>query len=416
MTPTFPNPLPEAQALRAIVPGGINGSRNGGTLTRRRYQRGALRKEGNLWVLRWREDILEAGTVSRVERRARVGTIKDLPTKTLARRVADQIIEHVNAPDYRPGKVITLEDFAEIYARDAAPNFTPSAEKTVHSVSRTLIVPSIGKFRLDEITGRVPQLMINTLQKRGLSRKTIKNAVSQLSAMLKTARGWGYIATKLDWETLFIPPEDVEKEVRCFTPDEAQRIIDAAPEPFNVCFACMAYLGLRAGEALGLVWANVDFENAVLLIRQSAWCGRIKTVKAKASRRDLPIPDALRTMLADYRKRWHPNDSDLLFTNKKGKAFGADYARRKILHPIREKLGIARGAFHAFRHGHATIMFSEGANPKVVQDSMGHANIKTTMRYTHAISNDRREAVERATQVFMRRSAVNLINKSLVVN
>lgn len=99
-----------------------------------------------------------------------------------------------------------------------------------------------------------------------------------------------------------------------------------------------------------------------------------------------------------------------------GKAFGADSARRKVLHPIREKLGIPRGAFHAFRHGHATIMFSEGANPKVVQESMGHANIKTTMRYTHAISNDRREAVERATQVFVRRSAVNLTNKSFAVN
>jgi hypothetical protein len=30
----------------------------------------------------------------------------------------------------------------------------------------------------------------------------------------------------------------------------------------------------------------------------------------------------------------------------------------------------------------------------------GHADIKMTMRYTHAISNDRREAVERATQMF----------------
>jgi integrase len=58
-----------------------------------------------------------------------------------------------------------------------------------------------------------------------------------------------------------------------------------------------------------------------------------------------------------------------------------------VLHPIRERLGIPRGAFHAFRHGHATIMFSEGgANPKTVMDSMGHSDIKTTMRYTHAIS------------------------------
>jgi len=392
-------------------------SHQGDAMARKRYQRGALRREGKLWVLRWREDVLnEAGAVVRVERRARVGPVKDLPTKALARRVADRMIEHVNEPDYRPGMVVTVQQFADIYEREAAPNFTPSAEKTVQSVSRTCILPTIGKYRLDEVNGRVPQLMINALHQRGLAHKTIKNALSQLSAMLKAARGWGYIASKLDWETLFIPTEDVEKEVRCFTPDEAQRIIDQALEPFNVCFSLMAYLGLRAGEALGLVWANVDFGSAVLQVRQSAWCGRIKTVKAKASRRDLPIPEALASMLADYRGRWRPNDQGLLFANRKGGAFGADYVRRKVLHPIRERLGIPRGAFHAFRHGHATIMFSEGANPKVVQDSMGHADIKTTMRYTHAISNDRREAVERATQVFLRRSAANLDPKSMIVN
>ena len=370
-----------------------------------------------MWILRWREDILnENGTVSRVERRARVGMVKDLPTKALARRVADRMVEHVNALDYQPGMVTTMEQFAEIYARDAAPNFTPSARLTVESVSRTLIVPTLGKFRLDEIAGRVPQLMINALHERGLAQKTIRNACSQLSAMLKAARGWGYIAQKLDWETLFIPPADVEKEVRCFTPDEAQRLIDAAPEPFNVCFALMAYLGLRAGEAFGLAWVNVDFTGAVLQVRQSAWAGQLKTTKAKASRRDLPIPETLLAMLADYRKRWHPNVAGLLFADENGAAYLTDYVRRKVLHPIREKLGIPRGAFHAFRHGHATIMFSAGANAKVVQDSMGHADIKTTLRYTHQISNDRREAVERATQVFLRRSAANSETKPLIIN
>ncbi len=62
-------------------------------------------------------------------------------------------------------------------------------------------------------------------------------------------------------------------------------------------------------------------------------------------------------------------------------------------------------------------MFSEGgANPKVVQDSMGHSDIKTTMRYTHAISNDRRDAVERATQAFLRHSAANVPGNSLRIN
>jgi integrase len=89
----------------------------------------------------------------------------------------------------------------------------------------------------------------------------------------------------------------------------------------------------------------------------------------------------------------------LLFAKRKSQPIGAQYVRRKVLHPIRERLGIPRVAFHAFRHGHATIMFSEGgANPKTVIDTMRHGDIKTTMRCIHAISNDRPEAVERATQ------------------
>jgi integrase len=96
---------------------------------------------------------------------------------------------------------------------------------------------------------------------------------------------------------------------------------------------------------------------------------------------------------------------------------GAQYVRRKVLHPIRERLGIPRGAFHAFRHGHATTMFSEGgASPKVVLDQMGHSDVRTTMRYTHSVASDRREAVERCAQACLRRSAANLEAKPLTIN
>jgi integrase len=417
MTPILPNPKAEALADRAIVPLGISEPRNGGTLARKRYQRGALRREGTLWILRWREDVLnETGAVNRLERRARVGPVKELPTKALARRVADRMIEHVNLPTYKPGMVATVEEFAAIYERDVLlPTFKPSAARSARSVARSCLIPVLGKYRLDEITGQIPQLLINAMRARGNSRKTIRNAIAQLSAMLKAARGWGYLAAKFEWETLFLPVADAEKEVRCFTPDESQRIIDAAPEPWNILFALMAYLGLRTGEAFGLTWANVDLAGAVLCVRQSTWCGHVQTVKSKTSRRDLPLPEALTAMLADYRQRWKPNALDLLFSNHWGRAISASYVRKKVLHPIRERLGIPRGAFHAFRHGHATTMFSEGANPKVVQDSMGHSDIKTTMKYTHQIENDRREAVERATQAFLRRSAANLEAKPLAV-
>jgi integrase len=186
--------------------------------------------------------------------------------------------------------VATVGELASIYERDIATTFKPSYARATLSLSKIYIVPSLGKYKLEEVTGRAPQLMINFMRDKNLSRKTIKNAMTLLSAMVCTAKSWGYVATKLDWDTLFVPVEDVEKEVRCFTLDEAHRIIDAAPPKWKVCFALMAYLGLRTEETLALTWTYLDFGNAVLLVRQSSWYGRIQTVKSKGSRRDLPIP------------------------------------------------------------------------------------------------------------------------------
>jgi Phage integrase, N-terminal SAM-like domain len=153
-------------------------------LARRRYQRGALRREGSLWILRWREDVLnKAGVVVRVERRARVGATKDLPTKALARRVADRMIEHVNQPNYMPGKVATVQEFSEVYCANVCPTFKPSSCESARSLCRIYIEPVLGRYRLDQVKGEVPQLLVNDLRRRGLSRKTILNALSTLASM-----------------------------------------------------------------------------------------------------------------------------------------------------------------------------------------------------------------------------------------
>jgi hypothetical protein len=56
-----------------------------------------------------------------------------------------------------------------------------------------------------------------------------------------------------------MPAEEIEKEQRYFTPDESQRIIDSAPEPWNICFAFMAYLGVRTSKLWALpgsIWTS----------------------------------------------------------------------------------------------------------------------------------------------------------------
>jgi hypothetical protein len=210
------------------ISSGISGPSliGGQDLARKRYQRGALRREGTNWILRWREDVLnKAGTVVRVERRARVGTTKDLPTKALARRVADRMIEHVNEPNYMPGKVATVREFSETYRANVCPTFKPSTCESTCSLCRIYIEPVLGPYRLDQVKGEVPQLVVNELRRRGLSRKTILNALSALASLLKAARDWNYLAPELDWQKLRLPVEQLQKPQCYFTPDESQRII-----------------------------------------------------------------------------------------------------------------------------------------------------------------------------------------------
>jgi integrase len=404
------NLLSNPERKQCSISTGISGPslKGGDDLARKRYQRGALRREGKHWILRWREDVLGPNSVvRRVERRARVGTTKDLPTKALARRVADQIVGHVNQPDYRPGKVTTVQEFSQLYCENVCPTFKPSSCESARSLCRIYIQPVLGCYRLDQVKGEVPQLLVNDLRQRGLSRKTILNALSTLASMLRAARDWDYLAPELEWRKLRLPAEELQKPQRFFTPDESQRIIDASPEPWNICFAFMAYLGLRTSEAVGIAWENIDFLASGLRVKQSNWRGQLLTVKSRSSNRDLPLPPVLVDMLNAYRLRWRPNELGLLFANAKGQPITSCYVRRDILHPIRERLGIARGGFHAFRHGLGTALMQEGASARVVQQQLGHADLRMLSRYAHVVPADQRAAVERTVDVFLRRSAAN---------
>lgn len=374
-------------------------------MVRKRYQRGALVQIGDKWVLRWRTDVMRTdGKIGRREKQETVGLVSELPTKRAARRVADRLIDRIglNAVDYRPGKVATLGEFAGVYESGVLSTLKPSSAEAYRSAYRCYLAPVLEDFRLDAIGAQGAQRVVSVMLQKKLSRKTIVNALTTLASMLAAAHDWEYLASKLDWDRVRLPPKPPRVEQRCFTPAEAQAIIDATPEPWNICIAFMAYLGLRCGEAVGVAWQHVDLDGGVLMVRQSCWRGQLLDVKSADSRRNLPLPAALIEMLRSYYPHRRESRDGLLFPNQHGQPVTSCYIRRDVLHPVRKRLGIARGGFHALRHGHATAMFeSGGASPAVVKASMGHAHISTTMGYTHVVSNDHREAVERAMSAFV---------------
>ena len=171
----------------------------------------------------------------------------------------------------------------------------------------------------------------------------------------------------------------------------------------------MAYLGLRCGEALGVAWDHLDLDAQVLSVRQAVVEGEIQTVKSRNSRRDLHVPDYLITLLKEFRSNgWKENEWNLLFTNRRNKPYDGNRVREFVFNPIRDRLGLgSKGALHAFRHGCATTQLQAGASIVTVKENLGHAKIETTLRYTHAVSGDQRDAVNRLADLFDRRRIAN---------
>jgi integrase len=78
---------------------------------------------------------------------------------------------------------------------------------------------------------------------------------------------------------------------------------------------------------------------------------------------------------------------------KSGKRLGGgvrlepDNFVKGALKPVLKELGLDGGA-HAFRHGNATLLDSLHAPMAVRQERLGHVDARTTMGYTHMVTED----------------------------
>ena len=64
------------------------------------------------------------------------------------------------------------------------------------------------------------------------------------------------------------------------------------------------------------------------------------------------------------------------------------YVQPRVMHHcgriVHYKLNMPSWDFHTLRHTHSSMLLSAGADPKYVQQRLGHKNIETTLNiYTH---------------------------------
>jgi integrase len=374
-------------------------SKEGSSMARRRHQVGRVfvrgKKPNEVFVGRWREDVIQGEQTVRVERSMVLGTVAELKTKRIALRLLDPILARINSFDYRPSKFIALGKFADTWESQVLIHQKPSSVKAAQSHLRTYLRKHLGKVLLHELTPQIQQNFV-TLLSRKVSRKTVLNILSTLGSMMRTAKSWGYCTQPVTAGELALPADEIHNEPRFFTREQVRKIITIACNPWRTLFAIAAMTGLRAGEALGLQWDDIDLDRQLLRIRRAAWCGKIQSVKTKSSETALPIPNALVVILREYRAEWQPNPQGFLFVTRNGRPPSSNNVVEHHLWPILDALGIPRCGLHAFRHTHTALLLDSGATPKVVQRQLRHADARTTLEiYGHVIGDSQRDAVNK---------------------
>jgi integrase len=364
-----------------------------GRMARRRYQKGQLFQKGKrqkVWVARWREDVIRPdGSRSRLRRSEVLGTLKQYPTRRLAERALERRLSEteINSLSYQPRPTASFREFTLKWQKDVLSQLKPSTRSADRSRILKHLIPEFGDVCIKDLTAGRVQAMI--ARKAGLiSPKSLRNLIALLGMMWNQAKAWGYVQHD-PFVGLVLPERDPLNE-RCLTLEEMRALIVAAAEPYKTYYWILAETGVRAGEIGALPATNLLLDQGAIRIAQSVWHGKIQTVKSKKGNRICEISPLLVEHLRGYIRASRPNRFGLLFATRNGTPWDTDTVRKRKFHPLLQKLGIVRCGFHAFRHGNATVMDQEQVPIATRQNRLGQSDARTTMGYTHAMSEDGR--------------------------
>lgn len=136
--------------------------------------------------------------------------------------------------------------------------------------------------------------------------------------------------------------------------------------------------GLRVSELVNLKAEQVDWDDRFLRVLGKGSKTRLVPLGEVAAR-------ALRHYMTAARGQLRRDGvkADVLFLSRRGGRLTRERIRQIICDRAREA-GLSEHVFpHILRHSFATHLLENGADLRVIQDMLGHANLATTQVYTH---------------------------------
>jgi integrase len=256
--------------------------------------------------------------------------------------------------------------------------------------------PLIGKTRLNSLSPAAIERAYAELVAGGLSRRSVVQAHTVLHNALKKAVKWGLLGRN-PTEAVSVPRPE-RNEMKTLSEEQVRTLFAAtAGSYYHGLWVLLTTTGLRLGEALGLMWEDVDFVSSRLMVRRALQRQRdhklvLVEPKTAKSRRTVYFPEGTSQALREHRRLqaearllagsgWQ--DNGLVFCTETGRPIEPAGVSKR-LQRILKKAELPQIRVHDLRHTAATLHLARGENPKVVQELLGHSTIAVTMdTYSH---------------------------------
>lgn len=204
------------------------------------------------------------------------------------------------------------------------------------------------------------------------------------------------------------------QRVKRFTIAEYDRMIkvfEDNPTPGRLAIVITMFTGIRIGEACGLKFSDIDFDEGVIhiqrtrvrtsksfqkILRPGEDCATpicTQSPKSASSDRYIPMIPKLRKILQSYAKVF-PGDYFISSLSTKP-------TDTRVLRSWYEQMLKAANVpylnYHCMRHTFATQMIEKGIDVKTVSSILGHASVEITMdTYCHPSDDTKRASIQKA--------------------
>src|SRR3989304_4677763 len=230
-------------------------------MARRRYQEGNLFTRGKrrkVWALRWWEDSLRPdGTLRRIRRSEVLGTLREIPSRREALKLAQNRLRPLNEGRHLPQSTITLAAFVrEHFEPGVLPTLKWGTQQSYSVLLKKHLLPRFGDCRLADITRAEVQRFVLDKLKQGYSWEHANKCRNLLSKVLGIAMSWGYLSDN-PVRGVKLPERSLKRPRTFLAADEVRRLLSVLKEPTRTIALLGVFTGLRIAEILGLRWGRL---------------------------------------------------------------------------------------------------------------------------------------------------------------